>query len=116
LAVHGQAHFCGVPVLLAIVFPPADRAQPQRAGRIQRLISTAWAAKTRRQGIPRVDGRETGLAGLREGRFSSSSHSRLISIFGGFVLPIRENTAPGRFWEGLSLKKQPSDWMRIRRI
>ncbi len=33
-AVHGQPHLGGVAVLLAIVFPPADRAQSQGARRL----------------------------------------------------------------------------------
>ena len=45
-AVHGQADIGGVLVLLAIVLPPADRAQPQCAGRLQRLVPAARAAKT----------------------------------------------------------------------
>ena len=45
LAVDGQADFGGIVVLLAVVFPPTDRAQTQRAGSIQRLISAAGTAK-----------------------------------------------------------------------
>jgi len=60
LAVHGEADFGGVLVLLAIVLPPADRAQRQGAGRIQRLVSAARAAKTKLQRYPTVNGRETG--------------------------------------------------------
>jgi len=45
-AVHGQADFTGVRVLLAVVLPPADRAQPQGAGRLQRLVPATRAAKT----------------------------------------------------------------------
>jgi hypothetical protein len=66
LAVHGQAHFGGVFVLLAVVFPPADRAQRQGAGRLQRLVSAAWAAKTSFYGFHRMKGRKPGPAGLQE--------------------------------------------------
>jgi hypothetical protein len=46
VAVHRQMNFAGIPVLLAIVFPPADGAQRQHTRRIQRLRSTAWTTKT----------------------------------------------------------------------
>ena len=45
-AVDGEADIGGVFVLLAIVLPPADGAQRQRARRLQRLISATRAAKT----------------------------------------------------------------------
>jgi len=45
-AVHGQADIGRVFVILAIVLPPADRAQCKRVGRLQRLIPAARAAKT----------------------------------------------------------------------
>jgi len=54
IAVHGQAYLASGVVLLAIVLPPADRAQPQRAGGLQRLAAAAWAAKTSLQYIPQV--------------------------------------------------------------
>ena len=66
LAVHRHTHFAGVIVLLAVVLPPADRAQRQRAGRLQRLISAARAAKSIFHNIPRMDGRKRGQAGLHE--------------------------------------------------
>jgi hypothetical protein len=37
-SVHGQADIRGVRVLLAIVLPPAHRAQPERIRRFQRLV------------------------------------------------------------------------------
>ena len=46
LAVHRQAHFGRIGVLLAVVFPPADRAQTQSTGIFQRPAPAAWAAKT----------------------------------------------------------------------
>jgi len=52
LTVHGEADLGGIVVLLAIVLPPADRAQGQRAGGFQRLISAAWTAKTSRHSFP----------------------------------------------------------------
>ena len=54
VAVHGQANLGGVVVLLAIVLPPANRAQPQRAGSLQRPVTAAWTAKTSPQSIPQV--------------------------------------------------------------
>jgi len=45
-AVHGQADFTGVRVLLAVVLPPADRAQGERPRRVQRLVPATRAAKT----------------------------------------------------------------------
>jgi len=47
LAVDGQAHLGGVVILLAIVLPPADRAQAQGAGNFQGPVSAARAAKAR---------------------------------------------------------------------
>jgi hypothetical protein len=44
LAVDGEAHFRGVGVFLAVVLPPANRAQPQGAGRIQCLVAAARAS------------------------------------------------------------------------
>ncbi len=41
LAIDGETDFGGVIVFLAVVFPPADRAQLQGAGRFQGLVSTA---------------------------------------------------------------------------
>ena len=46
LTVHSEVDFGCVIVLLAIVLPPADRAQRHGSGRFQRLVSTARAAKT----------------------------------------------------------------------
>ena len=64
LAIHRQAHFGGVIVLLAVIPPPADRAQRQRFRRFQRLISATRAAKTIFHGVPRKDGRKPRLVGL----------------------------------------------------
>jgi hypothetical protein len=50
-AVDRKADFGGILVLLAIVFPPANRAQREGAGRIQRLVSAAGAAKTSLQRV-----------------------------------------------------------------
>ena len=44
-AVHRQADIAGVGVFLAIVFPPADRAQPHGVRRFERLVTAARAAK-----------------------------------------------------------------------
>lgn len=44
LPVHGQAHFIGVRIILAIVFPPADRAQSKGFRRLNCLVSATWAA------------------------------------------------------------------------
>jgi hypothetical protein len=45
LSVHCQADFGGVFVVQAVIFPPANRAQRERACRFKCFISTAWAAK-----------------------------------------------------------------------
>jgi hypothetical protein len=45
-AVHGEPDIGGVYVFLAVVFPPADGAERQRASRLQCLAPAAWAAKT----------------------------------------------------------------------
>ena len=45
LSIHREANFRGVLVFLAVVFPPAHRAQRQRTGRLQRLVSAAWTTK-----------------------------------------------------------------------
>jgi hypothetical protein len=46
LAVHRQSHLEGVLVLLAVILPPADRAQLQGSGRIERPVSAARTTKT----------------------------------------------------------------------
>ncbi len=51
-AVHGEADYVGVAVLLAVVLPPADRAQRQGAGRLQRFVSTARTAKLNVHSFP----------------------------------------------------------------
>lgn len=45
-AVDGQADIQGIFIFLAIVFPPANRAQSERVRRFQGLVSAARAAKT----------------------------------------------------------------------
>jgi hypothetical protein len=45
-AVDGEPDIAGVLVFLAIVFPPAHRAQTQRARRLQRPKAAAWTAIT----------------------------------------------------------------------
>ena len=44
LAIYSQSDIRSVAVFLAIVFPPANRAQPQRTGGLESLVSTARAA------------------------------------------------------------------------
>jgi hypothetical protein len=51
LAVDGEADFRGVLILLAVVFPPANRAQRQRTRCFQGLVSAAWATKTTLHGF-----------------------------------------------------------------
>ena len=48
-SIDGQADVRGVFLLLAVVLPPANRAQSKRSRRFQRLISAAWAAKANLQ-------------------------------------------------------------------
>jgi hypothetical protein len=68
-SIHRQPDFRGVAVLLAIVLPPADGAQGQRLGRIQRLISAAWATKTGHQRFPQDDWTATTACGFTLGSF-----------------------------------------------
>ncbi len=68
-SVHRQPDIRGVLVLLAVVLPPANRAQAQRFGRLQRLISATWAAKTSLHSFPQDEWTAIGVAGLHEGRF-----------------------------------------------
>ena len=57
LPIDRQPDFPGVLVFLPVVFPPAYRAKGQRAGRLQRSVSAAWAAKTSLHSVPsRMDG------------------------------------------------------------
>ena len=72
-AVHGQAHFAGVSVLLAIVLPPADRAQRQCAGRLQRLVSAARAAITSFHNSPRYVDESQGLQVYTKGQLLAPS-------------------------------------------
>ena len=46
LTVDRQAHLESVPVILAVILPPANGAQLERAGRLERFVSTAGAAIT----------------------------------------------------------------------
>ena len=56
LAVDRQADFRGISVFLAVVFPPAHRAQRERAGRLQRPVPAARAAITSLRGyLARID-------------------------------------------------------------
>jgi hypothetical protein len=48
LAVHGVVYFKGVAVFLAVVFPPADRAQSHGIWRLQRPAAATLASKTNR--------------------------------------------------------------------
>jgi hypothetical protein len=45
LAIDSQAHFGRIRILLAVIFPPADRAKTHGIGRFQGLISATWAPK-----------------------------------------------------------------------
>ena len=47
LAVDSEAHFGGVIVFLAVVFPPADRAKLECRGRFESLLSAARATVAR---------------------------------------------------------------------
>ena len=76
-AVHRQPDIRGVLVLLAVVLPPANRAQAQRFGRLQRLISAAWAAKTSLHSFPQDEWTAIEVASLHEGGFQASRLLRL---------------------------------------
>jgi hypothetical protein len=58
LAVDSEAHFGGVIVFLAVVFPPADRAELECRGRFESLRSAtrATVAHFDRRGHTRFDG------------------------------------------------------------
>ncbi len=45
LAVNGEAHFGGIIVFLAVVFPPADRAKLECFGRFESLVSATGATE-----------------------------------------------------------------------
>jgi hypothetical protein len=72
LPVYGQARFLGVGVFLAVVLPPADRAQNQGVGRIQCLIAAARAPVAGVQGFPlrKMDGKRG--CGITRGRLQRS--------------------------------------------
>ena len=63
-AVDRQPDFGGINILLAIVFPPADRTKGKRAGRLQRLQSAAWTAKTSLHGSPQEGWTGNGARGV----------------------------------------------------
>jgi len=46
LAVHREPDHIGIVVVLPVILPPANRAKAKRAGGLERLVSTARAAKT----------------------------------------------------------------------
>jgi len=52
ISIHCQAYFGGIRVFLAVVLPPADRAQSQRSRRFQRLVPATRTTKTTPQGFP----------------------------------------------------------------
>ena len=52
LAVDSETHIRGVGVFLAVVLPPANRAQDQGAGHFQCLVAAARASVTGVQGFP----------------------------------------------------------------
>jgi len=60
-AVHRQANFVGIGVFLAVVFPPADWAEPKRIWRLQRLRPAARAAE-----LSMHERLHTGIDGARE--------------------------------------------------
>ena len=95
LPVHSQAHFGGVIVLLAIVLPPADWAQRQGAGLLQRLVAAAWAAKTIFHGVPRMNGRKPGVAGLHEEQLLAIS-LQLLAVAVRSVQAAPEGCPPGK--------------------
>jgi hypothetical protein len=53
-AIHRQSNLGGIAVFLAIVFPPADRAQRHRSGRLQRFAPATGTAKASFHGFPHV--------------------------------------------------------------
>ena len=57
-AIDCLAHFAGVWVFLAIVFPPANRAEGHGSGRFQGSVAAAWAAEKSRYGRhAQIDGK-----------------------------------------------------------
>jgi len=50
IAVDCVAHIAGVGVFLAVVFPPANRAERHRGGRLKCPEAAAWAAEESRFG------------------------------------------------------------------
>lgn len=79
VAVHRQADIGGVRILLPIVLPPADRAQGERARRIERPQSAAWAAKTSLQSFPHLNGRKSTAPSLHKSRLSAIDSSSAAS-------------------------------------
>jgi len=74
LAVDREPDFSGVFVLLAVIFPPADRAQPQRPGCCERPIAATRATKSSAFAFhPRMDG-------IYAGRVYSASRPKLAQI------------------------------------
>src|ERR1035437_6143859 len=69
-SVHCQPDIGGVAVLLAVILPPADGAQGQCLGCLQRLVSAAWTTKTGHHNFPQEDWTATGACGGRPRSFS----------------------------------------------
>lgn len=51
LAINGEAYFGCVSIFLAVVFPPANRAQGKNAGSLKGFVSTARATKLSRDSV-----------------------------------------------------------------
>jgi hypothetical protein len=66
-SIDGEADLSCIVILLAVVLPPADGAQRQRAGGFQSLISAAWTSIAKLQSSP-VGWTRTGGEGLHEGQ------------------------------------------------
>jgi len=68
-SVHCQADLGGVAVLLAVILPPADGAQGQCLGRLQRLVSATWTTKTGHHNFPHKDWTATAVCGVTRSSF-----------------------------------------------
>jgi hypothetical protein len=52
LPVDRKPNIFSIFIVLAVVLPPANRAQAKRAGNLERLVPTAWTAKAILSGQP----------------------------------------------------------------
>ena len=96
LPIHGQADFRSVLVLLAVVLPPAHRAQSQRTGRLERPVSAARTSIAGGHGL-HFHGLHFPVLRLKDGRIFGAPRlppQSLPLMKDGLLSPLKLNEFP----------------------